>query len=661
MHAMLKSGLSTAAKVSRSRFTAGAVRTLATVSDSPVQHGASGSSSHKVVVIGGGSAGMAVSHQLIRSGAFARDDIAIVDPSEWHHYQPGWTLVGGGLKDKRDLRRPLASLLDPKLKHYASSVDTFAPDQNQITLANGNTIAYDQLVVVPGLSINYDTIKGLPEALADSSSLVSTIYGYNTCDKVFDTILKLKSGKAIFTQPAGVIKCAGAPQKAMWLALDLWKKDGLYNSADPSNSPISIDFATGLPVMFGVPKYSERLNELRQQRGVEGLFEHDLVAIEGNTAVFNRPNGAEQVRKRFDLLHVTPKMGPLAVIKNSPLADGAGFVDVDQGTTRHKRFDNVWSIGDASSLPTSKTAAAITAEAPVLVRNLGQALEGKELDAAYDGYTSCPLLTEYGKVMLAEFKYGGQPKETFGSLFGIDQGVPRRAFYHLKKDLFPWVYYNSYVKGTWSGPKGFSFLAATISPEAVAGKRSFSSLSNSRNSNTIPGSRRGFATSSVGLRNTPARRPRDPLDASPDATRHTLPTGETFIVRPPPTATPVRSTIYQPQPLLNAQPSSPADESSLPPALRSRSHCASSQNKSSAITPKQIAEIQRLRKQDPIVNTKSKLAQMFNCSPLFISIVAPLPKAVKQVKKQQDDLKKQSWGLNKRIARAEREERRLLW
>ncbi|KAJ1586341.1 hypothetical protein NDA12_007063 [Ustilago hordei] len=661
MHAMLKSGLSTAAKVSRSRFTAGAVRTLATVSDSPVQHGASGSSSHKVVVIGGGSAGMAVSHQLIRSGAFARDDIAIVDPSEWHHYQPGWTLVGGGLKDKRDLRRPLASLLDPKLKHYASSVDTFAPDQNQITLANGNTIAYDQLVVVPGLSINYDTIKGLPKALADSHSLVSTIYGYNTCDKVFDTILKLKSGKAIFTQPAGVIKCAGAPQKAMWLALDLWKKDGLYNSADPSNSPISIDFATGLPVMFGVPKYSERLNELRQQRGVEGLFEHDLVAIEGNTAVFNRPNGAEQVRKQFDLLHVTPKMGPLAVIKNSPLADGAGFVDVDQGTTRHKRFDNVWSIGDASSLPTSKTAAAITAEAPVLVRNLGQALEGKEPDAAYDGYTSCPLLTEYGKVMLAEFKYGGQPKETFGSLFGIDQGVPRRAFYHLKKDLFPWVYYNSYVKGTWSGPKGFSFLAAPISPEAVAGKRSFSSLSNSRNSNTIPGSRRGFATSSVGLRNTPARRPRDPLDASPDATRHTLPTGETFIVRPPPTATPVRSTIYQPQPLLNAQPSSPADESSLPPALRPRSHCASSQNKSSAITPKQIAEIQRLRKQDPIVNTKSKLAQMFNCSPLFISIVAPLPKAVKQVKKQQDDLKKQSWGLNKRVARAEREERRLLW
>ena len=650
---MLKASLSATARVSRSHV-ADAARTLATVSDSPVQHGASGSSSHKVVVIGGGSAGMAVSHQLVRSGAFAQDDIAIVDPSEWHHYQPGWTLVGGGLKDKRDLRRPLASLLDPKLKHYAAAVDTFAPEQNQITLSNGNTIAYDQLVVVPGLSINYDAIKGLPEALADSSSLVSTIYGYNTCDKVFDTISKLKSGKAIFTQPAGVIKCAGAPQKAMWLALDHWKKAGLYNPADAANSPISIDFATGLPVMFGVPKYSERLNELRQQRGVEGLFEHDLVAIEGNEAVFARPNGAEQVRKQFDLLHVTPKMGPLATIKNSPLADGAGFVDVDQATTRHKRFDNVWSIGDASSLPTSKTAAAITAEAPVLVRNLGQALEGKEPDAAYDGYTSCPLLTEYGKVMLAEFKYGGQPKETFGSLFGIDQGVPRTAFYHLKKDFFPWVYYNSYVKGTWGGPKGFSFSSAPISPEAVAGKRAFSSFSGAQRG--VPGSRRGFSTSSVGLRNTPARRPRDPLDASPDAVRHTLPSGETFIVRPPPTAAPARSTIYQPQPLLSAQPLS--DASSLPPALRPRARLAAG---SDAITPEQIATIQRLRKEDPITYTKSKLAKQFNCSPLFVSIVAPLPKAVRQVKKQQDDLKKQSWGLNKRVARAEREERRLLW
>lgn len=410
---------------------------------------------HKVVVVGGGSAGMAISHQLLQSGKFAQDEIAIVDPSEWHHYQPGWTLVGGGLKTKEELRRPLKDLADPKLKLYAESVTTFSPEKNFVTLGNGDNLSYEQLIVAPGLALNWGAIKGLPEALADPTAPVSSIYGYDSVSKVFGTIKKLEKGNAIFTQPAGVIKCAGAPQKIMWLALDHWKRAGLYDPADPASSPIKINFATGLPVMFGVPKYNKALTALQQERGVNGLFQHDLVAIDGNQATFARPDGQEQVTQQFDLLHVAPKMGAPAFVKNSALANEAGFVDVDDNTTRHKKFANVWSAGDASSLPTSKTAAAVTSQSPVVVRNLLQAMEGKEPDALYDGYTSCPLLTEYGKVLLAEFKYGGEPKETFGDWFGIDQAKPRRSFYYLKKDFFPWVYYNAMVKGNWAGPKGW--------------------------------------------------------------------------------------------------------------------------------------------------------------------------------------------------------------
>lgn len=423
------------------------IRTFATAS--PVSPA---SRSHRVVVVGGGSAGLTVGHQLLRSGKFAQHDIAIVDPAEWHHYQPGWTLVGGGLKTKEELRRPLDSLVDPKINLYSDTVAAFAPEDSSVTLGNGDKLSYEHIVVAPGVGIDYGSVKGLPEALADKDSLVSSIYGYDHCDKVFGTVEKLQKGRAIFTQPAGVIKCAGAPQKIMWLALDHWKRAGLY---DPSGSGIQISFATGLPVMFGVPKYSAALDALRKERAVEGLFQHDLVAIDGNTATFARPDGQEQVKRQFDLLHVVPKMGPHAFVKNSALANQAGYVDVDAGTTRHNKYPNVWSVGDASSLPTSKTAAAITAEAPVLVRNLLQSLQGKEPDAVYDGYTSCPLLTEYGKVLLAEFKYGGEPKETFDNWFGIDQAVPRRAFYHLKKDFFPWVYYKSMMKGTWGGPRGW--------------------------------------------------------------------------------------------------------------------------------------------------------------------------------------------------------------
>ncbi|THV51645.1 hypothetical protein BGAL_0103g00040 [Botrytis galanthina] len=410
---------------------------------------------HKIVVVGGGSAGLAISHQLLRQGNLHQDDIAIVDPATWHHYQPGWTLVGGGLKTKESLRKPLKDLIDSKLKFYNIGVESFSPDENSITLKNGDIVNYDQLVVAPGITVDVGSVKGLSEALGNPDSLVSSIYNYDTCDKVFGTIQKLQKGKAIFTQPAGVIKCAGAPQKIMWLALDHWKRAGLYDIKDPSNSAINISFATGLPTMFGVPKYSAKLEELRKERLVEGLFQHDLTAIDGNKATFTRPDGKGQVTRDFDLLHVVPKNKPHDFVKNSVLANDAGYVNVDEGTTRHIKYHNIWSAGDASSLPTSKTVAAITAEAPVLVRNLLLAIDGREPEEIYDGYTSCPLLTEYGKVLLAEFKYGGVPKETFNKWFGIDQAIPRTEFYYLKKNFFPWVYGKYMVKGTWGGPKGW--------------------------------------------------------------------------------------------------------------------------------------------------------------------------------------------------------------
>jgi NADPH-dependent 2,4-dienoyl-CoA reductase/sulfur reductase-like enzyme len=409
---------------------------------------------HKAIVVGGGSAGLNVSHQLLRSGRFSQDEIAVVDPAEWHDYQPGWTLVGGGIKSKQELRRPLKSLINPKFKFYNQRVESFSPEENSIQLGSGDTISYDQLVVAPGIRLNFKAIKGLSEALSNPDSNVSSTYSYDTSSQVFPNISKFRHGDAIFTQPTGVVKCAGAPQKIMWLALDKWKRAGLYQPSNPSSSPIKITFATGLPAMFGVPKYSVKLNEMRQERGVEGLFQHDLVSIDGNTAAFAKPDGKEPVKRHFDFLHAVPKMGAHDFVKNSPLANEAGFVDVDDYTTQHRKYPNVWSCGDASSLPTSKTAAAITGQAPVLVGNLLRAMDGIDVKADYDGYTSCPLTTEYGKVMLAEFKYAGVPTETF-SWLGIDQAVPRRAFYYLKKDFFPWVYYNSMVKGTWAGPKGW--------------------------------------------------------------------------------------------------------------------------------------------------------------------------------------------------------------
>ncbi|KAI0781014.1 FAD/NAD-P-binding domain-containing protein [Trametes elegans] len=408
---------------------------------------------YKVVVVGAGSGGLLAANQIYNrfkqaGKALNEGDIAILDAAEYHYYQPGWTLVGAGLKSKDETRRKLESLIPSHLALIPENVKTFEPTSSSVTTASGRKIGYENLVVATGLQTNWSTIPGLEKALADPASGVSSIYSYNTCDKVWKDIDALRSGKAIFTQPAGVIKCAGAPQKIMWMAWDRYQKTGRGDN-------ISIDFYTGMPTMFSVKKYSDALEELRKQRGVGGFFKHNLVSVnpEAHKATFKTDDGT--VDADYTFLHVAPPMGPLDVLKGSPIADEAGWVSVNKETLRHTNFDNVWALGDCSSLPTSKTAAAISAQAPVLVENLFSVVDtGNVATATYDGYTSCPLLTGYGQLLLAEFKYGLEPKESFAHILG-DQATPRSVYYYLKKDFFPYVYWNYWVKGNWFGSKGF--------------------------------------------------------------------------------------------------------------------------------------------------------------------------------------------------------------
>jgi len=409
---------------------------------------------HKVLVVGGGTGGLSVARQIYdrfkAAGKQLSDgEIAIVDGAIDHYYQPGWTLVGSGLRSKSDFRHSLASLIPKNIAHIPEYVKIFSPDSSSVITASGRVISYDTLVVAAGLQINYGAIKGLPEALADQGSAVSTIYSYETCDRVWSDIENLNSGNAVFTQPAGVIKCAGAPQKIMWMAWDRFKQTNRAN--------IQVDFYTGMPTMFSVKKYSDALNALRLERGVGGYFGHDLVSISvgSRKATFKMTSDGSIVDVPYSFLHVTPPMGPLDVFKGSPIADANGWIPVHNGTMQHVKSEyiNIFALGDCSSLPTSKTAAAITAQAPILTENLFSLIDaGKVAGVEYDGYTSCPLLTGYGKLMLAEFKYGLVPKESFSRY--VDQSRSNRLFYHLKKDLFPYAYWKYMVKGKWFGTNG---------------------------------------------------------------------------------------------------------------------------------------------------------------------------------------------------------------
>ncbi|MFH1303757.1 MAG: FAD/NAD(P)-binding oxidoreductase [Planctomycetota bacterium] len=390
---------------------------------------------HQVVIVGGGTAGITVAARLTK-GWFNETDVAIIDPSDSHYYQPAWTLVGAGTFRKEATRRDEASVIPPKATWIQDAVVEFEPKQNRVKTRDGRTIEYDFLVVCAGIQINWDAIKGLKESLGKDG--VCSNYSFESVGSTWDNIRNFKGGTAIFTQPVTGIKCGGAPQKICYLADDHFRKQGVREKSH-------VIFASGGSNIFAVEKYRTILEGVIKRKEIDTRFNHSLVAISADTreAIFENTETGEEVSIHYDMIHVTPPMGPPAFIAQSPLADEKGWVDVDKHTLQHVRYPNVFALGDSSNLPTSKTGAAIRKQAPALVKNLQALIAGKPLPAAYNGYTSCPLVTGYGKLVLAEFDYDKHPDETFP----FNQAKERWSMWLLKKYMLPVLYWKGMLKG----------------------------------------------------------------------------------------------------------------------------------------------------------------------------------------------------------------------
>jgi len=394
---------------------------------------------HNVLIVGGGAAGVSVANNMRRQHKTI--DIAIIEPSENHYYQPGFTIVGGGAYTLDKTRRNEADLIHPTVSWIKNYAESFQPDENTVTLRSGDKVSYDYLVVCPGLQLDWNKIPGLLETIGKNG--VCSNYSPDTVEYTWECIKNLEQGTALFTQPPMPIKCAGAPQKIMYLATHRFIKKGIRDKVD-------VQFCNAGPGMFGVPFFARALKKVVDSYDINCNFNNNLVAIDGDnkTASFevtDSDGNKQTVERQFDMIHVTPPQSAPDFIKQSPLAAESGWVDVHPNTLQHTKYSNIFGLGDATNTPNAKTAAAVRKQIPVVVDNILNLRNNAAVVEAYDGYGSCPLTTSLRTVILAEFAYGGKVTPSFPFL------DPRNNSYlwWLGKIIgFPWLYWQLMIKGS---------------------------------------------------------------------------------------------------------------------------------------------------------------------------------------------------------------------
>jgi len=400
----------------------------------------SNTKSHQIVIVGGGAAGISAASSLL-----ARDsslDIAIIDPAETHCYQPGWTMVGGGIFTAEQTVKTMASVMPKNVTWIKAAVEAFEPEQNMLIIEGYRLVKYEKLIVCPGVKLNWNGIEGLVETLGQNG--VTSNYRYDLAPYTWELVSSMRKGKAIFTQPPMPIKCAGAPQKAMYLSGDHW-----FRSGDLKN--IDIDFYTSTPGLFGVKEYVPPLMEYVEKYNANLHFTHTLTKIDGpkKLAWFSKKledGSVETIETNFDMIHVVPPQQAPDFIKASTIVDEAGWVDVSSETLQHKRYPDIYGLGDVINAPNAKTAAAARKQAPVVATNILFDLKKSSNKAIYNGYGSCPLTVERGKVILAEFGYGGKLLPSFPTWL-LNGQKPTKLAWILKETILPRMYWKGMLKG----------------------------------------------------------------------------------------------------------------------------------------------------------------------------------------------------------------------
>ncbi len=357
----------------------------------------------KIVIVGAGAAGTALANRLV--GRLDGAEITLLDARKQHLYQPGLSLVAAGLKPASYTISETTDWLPAAVTLVEEEAIEIDPEARVVTGSGGTRLSYDFLVVAPGLKLDWDAIDGFSLDLVGRDGIGALYAGPEYAARTWEAAQGFveTGGTALITRPGTEMKCAGAPLKHTFLLEDITSRAGTRGKAE-------FIYAANNDSLFGVPIVSEKVRMLFDARGIGTAYSHILKAIDPGTrrATFTTPEGDTELG--YDYIQVIPPQRAPDVIRNSPLpwADkwtDQGWVEVDPATLRHRRYPEIFAVGDVAGVPKGKTAASVKWQVPVVEDHLVADIEGRESSAAYDGYTSCPLITRVGRAMLVEFDY----------------------------------------------------------------------------------------------------------------------------------------------------------------------------------------------------------------------------------------------------------------
>jgi len=426
----------------RSLFALGCGAAVAATTSTARQAAAQVQTAARIVIVGSGAAGTALANRLVDrlDGA----SITLIDPRREHLYQPGLSLVAAGLKPADYVLSQTTDWLPSGVTLIQQAVVAVDPISKTVATSGGETLSYDFLVLAPGLVLDHDAIEGFSLDMVGQNGIGALYAGPDYAARTWAAAARFteQGGIGLFTRPATEMKCAGAPLKHTFLIDDIARRAGNSGKTD-------IIYAANNDSLFGVPIVSEKVRMLFEDRGITPAFSHVLKAVDAGRkrASFDTPGGRTEME--YDYLHVIPPQRAPEFIRQSDLgwADrwtDQGWVEVDPQTLRHRRYPDIFALGDVAGVPKGKTAASVKWQVPVVEDHLVAAIQGTEGSKTYNGYTSCPMITRVGRAMLIEFDYHNNLTPSFP---GIIAPLEELWISWLMKEIALKPTYNAMLRG----------------------------------------------------------------------------------------------------------------------------------------------------------------------------------------------------------------------